>query len=68
MTAKANKRPQPIIQPNKEITIKGEDEVTITINGNELNLILTAIQKSLTMEYGLPLTKKIEAQIVAQKS
>lgn len=68
----ANKQPQkrtePIVQPNKEITISPTDELTITVNGNELGLILNAIQRTLTMEAGVPLTKKIEAQIIAQKA
>lgn len=62
------KRTAPIVQPNKEITISETDELTLKINGRQLQLIVTSIEKTLTMEFGAPLLKDIEAQVIAQKA
>ena len=62
------KRTAPIVQPNKEITISETDELTLKINGKQLQLITMAIEKTLTMEFGMPLLNDIQAQIIAQKA
>ena len=62
------KRTAPIVQPNKEITISETDELTLIINGKQLQLITMAIEKTLTMEFGMPLLNDIQAQVIAQKA
>ena len=62
------KRTEPIVQPNKEITISETDVLNLKINGKQLQLITTAIEKSLTVEYGVPLLNDIQAQVIAQKA
>ena len=62
------KRTAQIVQPNKEITISETDELTLKINGRQLQLITMAIEKTLTMEFGMPLLNDIQAQVIAQKA